>query len=93
MIKEPSIEVQNGTVCIVLCHADYYDYEVKRGQNGRETVIYRGPYRDRICDSSTVPGACYDYTVTPYYGDIRGESRRLPRVVIPSPAPPDDWWT
>ncbi len=92
-IQKPQIKVENGSVTIVLCHAEYYDYVIKRRHCGEETTVYRGPYREAICDNSVVVGEEYEYTVLPVYQKNEGEAVVLPRVRIGSVTPiPEDWW-
>ena len=92
-ICAPTISVKNGTVNIVLCQTEYYDYVVKRQNRGVETVIYRGKYQKCISDSSVKEGESYRYSVTPIYKNIEGETVYLPLVHIDKKAAlPDDWW-
>ncbi len=92
-IQKPSICVQNGSVNIVLCQTEYYDYEVNREHNGQISTIYRGPYRNTICDSSVSPGESYRYTVIPYYQKNKGQAVELPLVKISSaPSSLENWW-
>ncbi len=92
-IEKPTIFVENGTICIQLCQAYYYEYLIERENNGKKTVIYRGNYRERIYDNSVVNGERYVYTVTPIYNDNVGTPVVLPAVFTPSSTtPPSDWW-
>ncbi len=92
-IEMPTISVTNGTVNIVLCQTEYYDYVVKRENRGVETTIYSGKYQKCISDSSVKQGESYRYSVTPVYKNIEGETIFLPLVHIgSSPSLPDEWW-
>lgn len=91
-IEKPSIFVQNGAVTIELCHAEYYEYVVKRKNNGEELTVYSGKYREWIVDDGVVAGERYEYSVTPYYREHAGEQVMLPAVKVPPRPLPDDWW-
>lgn len=92
-IQIPKISINNGSICIVLSQTEYYDYVIKRKNNGEEITVYSGKYREKIYDNSVLGGEIYEYTVTPFYGGTAGETVRLPAVRIPvSPEIPDDWW-
>ena len=92
-IQKPTISVKNGSVSIVLCQTEYYDYIVKRKNNGKTVTIYEGPYRSAIVDNSVVAGESYEYSVTPLYMETAGEPVLLPAVHIPKQAEiPDHWW-
>ncbi len=92
-IALPSISVKNGTVNIVLCQTEYYDYIVKRENRGHIATIYSGSYCECICDNSVEAGESYRYTVIPFYKEHEGEARELPLVKIEATSPiPDDWW-
>ena len=90
-IEMPHIFVKNGVVCIRLCLTQYYDYEVKREGGGESKLIYRGKWRETVCDGSLRAGVHYTYTVTPFYGEKAGESVVLPSV-CPQEELPEDWW-
>ena len=93
VIQTPTVSLENGSVCIVLCQAEYYDYVVKRENRGRIATIYSGPYRERILDNSVTAGESYVYTVIPYYKGREGEPAVLPSVHIREGGSiPDDWW-
>lgn len=91
-IEMPHIFVKNGVVCIRLCLTQYYDYEVKREGGGENKLIYRGKWRETVCDGSLRAGVRYTYTVTPYFGAIAGESVVLPSVCPQEGSLPEDWW-
>ena len=93
-IQTPSIYYENGSVRIVLCQTEYYDYEIKRINRGKTTTIYDGKYRKTICDNSVKAGETYIYTVCPKYREHVGTAVTLPQISIPDGATlPDDWWT
>lgn len=92
-IKTPAISVQNGTVKIVLCQTEYYDYEIIRENRGKKATIYCGKYRNTICDNSVRAGETYVYTVLPKYKEHTGTPVVLPSVTLPSAGSiPDNWW-
>ena len=91
-IETPHIFVKNGVVCIRLCLTQYYDYEVKREGGGENKLIYRGKWRETVCDGSVRAGVRYTYTVTPFYGEKAGESAVLPSVRLDEGQLPEDWW-
>ena len=92
-IETPHISLENGTVCIRLPSAPYYDLEVVREGGGEKRTVYRGKWREIVCDGSVRAGVCYTYTVIPSFGGVEGE-----RVALPSVCPeekgalPEDWW-
>ncbi len=89
---------QNNAICIDLCHAEYYDYRIKRLCAGREQVIFEGHCAGRFIDEGAAQGMPCLYTVTPYYRSddgerIWGEAETLPSVCLRKPArPPRRWW-
>ena len=92
-IKKPSIFVKNGSVCIELCQTEYYDYIIKRNNNGKSVIIYEGKYQKTIYDNTVVDGQTYEYSVTPVYQGRAGEPVPLPSVHIQTQkTPPADWW-
>ncbi len=92
-IQKPEISVVNGSVKIVLCQAEYYDYEVKRRCGEEEITLYKGKYRRELFDNSVCGGKTYQYSVTPYYCGIAGETAELPSVTIEKKGGvPDEWW-
>ena len=91
-IEMPHIFMKNGVVCIRLCLTQYYDYEVKREGGGENKLIYRGKWRETVCDGSLRAGVRYTYTVTPFFGAIAGESVVLPSVCPQEGSLPEDWW-
>lgn len=92
-ISKPQISVKNGTVQIVLCQTQYYDYLVKRENRGKITTIYKGKYQRTICDNSVRGGETYTYTVIPLYNGTEGTPVTLPPVHIDSQTDiPDNWW-
>lgn len=92
-IQKPLISVKNGTVQIVLCQTKYYDYIVKRENNGKTTTIYQGNYQQTICDNSVRSGETYVYTVIPMYQKTEGAPVTLPPVHIQLQTDlPDRWW-
>ncbi|MGN1077289.1 MAG: transglycosylase domain-containing protein [Candidatus Gallimonas sp.] len=92
-IQKPGISIKNGAVCIELCQTEYYDYVIKRKNNGEELTVYSGKYRSEIFDNSVQSGKTYEYSVTPYYKGKAGKTVSLPAVKIPQSASlPEEWW-
>ena len=92
-IQKPTVLVKNDSVSIVLCQTEYYDYIVKRKNNGKTVIIYEGKYRSTITDNSVESGKSYEYSVTPIYRGIEGDTVVLPTVYIEKKnTVPDDWW-
>ncbi len=92
-IQMPQISVVNGSVKIVLCQAEYYDYEVKRQCGDNVSTLYKGKYRRELYDNSVCGGENYVYSVTPYFRGVAGETVTLPSVHIEAKGEiPDDWW-
>lgn len=92
-IQKPKISVKNGSVLIELCQTEYYDYVIKRKNNGKTVIIYEGNYRSKIIDNSVAAGETYEYSVTPIYKGKSGESVILPSVRIQKQnGVPDHWW-
>ncbi len=92
-IQKPTISVKKGSVVISLCQAEYYDYIIKRKNNGKTVIIYEGKYRSAIVDNSVAEGETYVYTVTPVYQGKAGDEISLPSVYVrKSGEIPDSWW-
>ncbi|MDE6059243.1 MAG: penicillin-binding protein [Clostridia bacterium] len=92
-IANPQISVKNGTVQIVLCQTQYYDYLIKRENRGKITTVYNGKYQQTICDNSVRSGEKYTYTVIPLYKGKEGTPVTLPPVQIEANTElPDNWW-
>ena len=60
------------------------NYLIKRQNNGTETVIYDGEWKENICDD--VERGKYTYTVTPYFSDgkniHKGQTITLPEINV-----------
>ncbi len=92
-IEMPHITVKNGAVLIELCHAEYYEYVIKREFKGHISTIYRGKYKKSVTDNSVTQGNSYTYSVQPFYKNYAGTEVFLPTIRIPDSSPPsDDWW-
>ncbi len=92
-IQKPTIYVKNGAVKIVLCHAEYYDYIIKRENKGKTEIIYQGKFRETIYDNSVRGGESYTYCVIPVYAGKEGAPVYLPSVKIDgNNQVPDEWW-
>ncbi len=83
-IQKPEISVNNEQICILLCQTKYYDYIVKRKNNGKIDLVYDGKWKDKICENLTEGE--YEYSVTPYFisenKKYYGEEIALPKVII-----------
>ena len=83
-IQKPSIIVENNNICIQLCHAKYYDYIIKRKENGKINEIYDGKWKEQICEN--LPTGEYEYCVIPYYSyngqKFFGDEIWLPKIKI-----------
>ncbi|MGN0824357.1 MAG: transglycosylase domain-containing protein, partial [Candidatus Coproplasma sp.] len=83
-IQKPSIMVENNNICIMLCHAKYYDYIIKRKINGKIDEIYNGKWKAQICEN--LPAGEYEYCVIPYYSQngnkFLGEEIWLPKIKV-----------
>lgn len=102
-IAKPLIEYENGTVKITVSDdsPECYEYLIERKENDEKRVIYRGKLRDVFADA-VENGKIYEYSVTPFYKEIFGDTIVLPAVSTKNnlPAnpsePPDiigrDWW-
>ena len=91
-IKKPQISAQNNTVFIELYHTKYYAYIIKRKIDSKATVVYEGPWKERIEDN--FHGGEAVYSVTPYYFDGRqkyfGKEIDLPPVCLSGGKSPQD---
>lgn len=102
-ISKPSVHFENGVVHIDLSALpDFYDYEIERIDYDRHTIIFKGGWKSDFTDNSLELGKTYEYAVTPYFENRRGNTVLLPAVttkeqngVIPA-EPPEitkkDWW-
>lgn len=83
-IQRPQISANINTVCILLRQTKYYLYLVERRSGDKKSVIYDGPWKDKICDE--IDGGTYVYSVTPYYhdGTIKhfGNTITLPEISV-----------
>ena len=101
IIQKPQIKVGKDHVSIVLCHADYYSYMIKR--DGK--IIYEGKYLPEISDCPDK--GSHAYTVIPYYSDGHkkyfGDAVNLERIFfggddggsdrrLPPPITGKDWY-
>ncbi|MGN0812700.1 MAG: transglycosylase domain-containing protein [Candidatus Coproplasma sp.] len=91
-IKNPTIVVDNNNICIILCQTKYYEYVVKRRNNGNIDIIYQGKWKNKICEE--LPGGEYEYCIIPYYTSTDkkffGEEIWLPKVKIQNISPVED---
>lgn len=88
-IKKPTIIVDNNNISIILCQTKYYEYIVKRRNNGKFDIIYSGKWKDKIFEN--LPSGEYEYCVVPYYSSLDkkfyGEEIWLPKIIIKSSTP------
>lgn len=78
VVITPQISVENNAVNIQLCQTKYYSYLIKRTQNGKNTVIFDGKWKNSITDYPEC--GIYTYTVLPYYND--GKNKFLGEEII-----------
>ena len=93
---EASISCENNAVILHLCQTEYYDYLIKRQNNGKERTIFEGHTLGTFEDRSVRAGEKYSYSVTPYFisdsGEkILGETTILPSVFLRRRIP-SNWW-
>ena len=79
----------------------HYEYLLEREENGIKRVVYRGK-RQKVFADTVEEGKTYEYSVTPCYKDILGDTVFLPSVTTKNnfPAGPSeppgiigkDWW-
>lgn len=83
-IKTPRLQVTNNNVKINLCQTKYYNYLIKRQNDGKNEVIYNDKWQNEISD--VPPEGVNVYTVCPYYFDginkHWGEEIVLPSICI-----------
>lgn len=83
-IVKPSIKVENNNISILLCQTKYYEYIVKRKNNGNIDIIYNGKWKKEICEN--LPAGEYEYSITPCYTSkdkkFFGEEIWLPKIII-----------
>lgn len=101
-IQKPEYFVNNNEFCIQLCQTKYYDYIIKRKNNGEICTVYEGKWINKFCDEP--PSGEYEYCIVPYYSyqnkKYFGEETWLPKVIIKNQitetVPPDiitkDWF-
>lgn len=102
-ISAAEIKYENGIVKISIPgdYPDCYEYLLEREENGIKRVVYRGK-RQKVFADTVEEGKTYEYSVTPCYKDILGDTVFLPSVTTKNnfPAGPSeppgiigkDWW-
>ena len=98
-IATASIQYKNSTVSIKLCQTKYYDYLIKRTENGKTQQIFAGHCDDVFIDDTISTDKKYTYSVTPYFVGASGKKYYgkeifLPAVYTKQPTtrPPENWW-
>ena len=92
------ISYKNSAVCIELCQTEYYDYLIKREENGKTVTIFDGHCEEEYRDESARPNTKYTYSVTPYFIDANGERHYGKELFLPAiytkqaKTPPKNWW-
>ena len=94
-----AIVCKNSSVYIQLCQTDYYDYRIKREENGEIMELFEGHCDGDYCDNTVKPNTKYTYFVTPYFIGADGEKFYGKEITLPavyvkqqSIRPPDNWW-
>lgn len=80
-VEEPQIYNKNNSICIVLCHTEYYDYLVYRQSKSEKKVIYNGKWKKEICDEPKE--GTYSYSVIPYY-EYKNKKYFGKEIILPS---------
>ena len=98
-VSSAGIHYSNSLVCIELCQTEYYDYLIKREENGKIEVLYDGHCEHCYLDDTVRTNKKYIYSVTPYYIGRSGERHYGKEIVLPSVytkqtenKPPENWW-
>lgn len=81
-LPSPSVFVENNSICIVLCQAEYYTIIINRESVDGFQTVYQGKCPDKFTDTDVEPGKSYVYSVTPYYNQFVGKTIILPRVCL-----------
>lgn len=81
-LPSPSVFVENNSICIVLCQAEYYTIIINRESVDGFQTVYQGKCPDKFTDTDVKPGKSYVYSVTPYYNQFVGKTIILPRVCL-----------
>lgn len=83
-IQKPTLTVENNNISIILCQTKYYEYIIKRKNNGNIDTVYQGKWTSRICED--LPNGEYEYCVIPYYTfegkKYYGDEFWLPKIKI-----------
>lgn len=94
-----SLRYKNSVVYIDLCQTEYYDYIIKREENGKKIKLFEGHCAGEYSDKTALPNRKYTYTVTPYFTDKNGKKHLGEEVVLPAVftkqqavKPPKGWW-
>ena len=93
------IHYENSAVFIDLCQTEYYDYVIKREQNGKTIQIYDGHCDNGYEDDTVLPNKKYTYSITPYFLGEDGKRHYGKEITLPSvyckqtkQSPPKNWW-
>lgn len=103
IFSEPSdsaeIRYQDSAVLIKLCQTEYYDYIIKRAENGIYKTIYEGHCDGIYTDKSVLRNRKYTYSITPYYTGSDGSRTIGKEIILPTvytgtshAKPPKEWW-
>lgn len=96
---QAKVSYQGSTICIELCHTEYYEYIIKRKNKEKTETIFDGHIQRCFTDKTVQSGQKYIYSITPYYIDDTG--KRVYGTEIHSPAVytkpkihplPTEWW-
>ena len=93
------VRYDNTAICIELCQTEYYDYKIKRLENGKTSLIFDGHCDEIFRDEDVVSGKRYVYILQPYFIGQSGEKHfgkeiTLPAVFTKQKAKdlPSNWW-
>ncbi len=79
--KEPMVNIKKNGLSIVLCDAYYTKYCIVRIDESGRTSHYT-VYGNEFFDEDIKKNEIYTYSITPYFGEIKGRTKTLPKVKI-----------
>lgn len=83
-ISKPLYSVKNNVFSLQLCQTEYYEYVIKRKNNGKINIVYDGSWIKNF--EEDLNAGEYEYCITPYYSykneNYYGEEIWLPKIFI-----------
>lgn len=83
-ISQPTYSVKNNIFNLQLCQTEYYDYIIKRKNNGKIDIVYDGSWINTFKEE--LSSGEYEYCIIPYYpyknDKYFGEEIWLPKILI-----------